>query len=49
MQPLKVSLIFIFLCVFVSLDVTSQPVVNNYEKQWKQVNELVKKQLPKSA
>jgi hypothetical protein len=49
MQPLKVFLIFFLLCAFVSLHVTSQPVVNNYEKQWKQVDEFVKKRLPKSA
>jgi alpha-2-macroglobulin-like protein/alpha-2-macroglobulin family protein/MG2 domain-containing protein len=49
MQPLKAFLIFLLLCVFVSLHVASQPAVNKYEKQWKQVDELVQKQLPKSA
>ena len=49
MQPLKACLIFIFLYTLVSLHVASQPAANNYAKQWRLVDEMVKKQLPKSA
>ncbi|HET9824331.1 MAG TPA: alpha-2-macroglobulin family protein, partial [Chitinophagaceae bacterium] len=49
MQPLKASLIFFIVVALISFRVSSQPVVTNYEKQWKQVDAYVKKQLPKSA
>lgn len=49
MQPLKAFLFFLFFSCFLVTQTRSQPVVKNYEKQWKQVDAFVKKQLPKSA
>ena len=54
MQRLKAFTIFLFFSCFFLTQTSSQPVVNNHEKDpiaigWKQVDAFVKKQLPKSA
>jgi hypothetical protein len=49
MQPVKPLSIFITFVFFVSLQATAQRIVKNYEKEWKQVDAFVKKELPKSA
>jgi len=51
-MDIKPSLIFIVGSVFttfISFTSLAQTPVNNYEKEWKQVDELIKKELPKSA
>src|SRR5215813_10019171 len=47
MQPLKTILLFSTFAIFISLQTQAQS--RNYEKEWKQVNTLMEKQLPKSA
>jgi hypothetical protein len=49
MQPLKAVFIFLFFSLFISLQTKAQTVVKNYEKEWKQVDAFVKKELPKTA
>jgi cell shape-determining protein MreC len=49
MQPLRTILIFLTFSVFYSVQTKAQTVVKNYEKEWKQVDAFVQKQLPKSA
>jgi hypothetical protein len=49
MQPLRSFSIFLIFIFFISLQTKAQPIVKNYEKEWKQVDAFVKKELPKSA
>ncbi len=49
MQPLRAVLIFLIFSIFISLQIKAQPIVKNYEKEWKQVDAFIKKELPKSA
>src|ERR1051326_1508973 len=51
-MSIKPSIIFIvssLFTIFLSLTSLAQTPVNNYEKEWKQVDAFVKKELPKSA
>jgi len=48
MQPFRFFFICIALAMFISLPSTAQ-VTKNYEKEWKQVDAFVKKELPRSA
>src|SRR4030095_9982032 len=47
MQPLRALLIFLTFSFLISTQIHAQ--TKNYEKEWKQVDGFVKKQLPKSA
>jgi hypothetical protein len=49
MQPSKAVLIFLTFSIFISTQTKAQIIVKNYEKEWKQVDAFVQKQLPKSA
>ena len=49
MQPSKAVLIFLTFSIFISTQTKAQIIVKNYEKEWKQVDVFVQKQLPKSA
>src|SRR6187200_356629 len=49
MQPLKtLSSLVILICVLITNGYSQAPV-KNYEKEWKNVNQLMEKELPKSA
>jgi len=49
MQPLKtLSSLVVFICVLVT-SIYSQAPVKTYETEWKKVEALAKKNLPKSA
>ena len=47
MQPSRI-LPFCFV-IFFCFRITAQQPIRNYEKEWKQIDALVKKELPKSA
>src|SRR4030095_5356771 len=47
MQPFRAVFIFLTFSFFISIQTKAQ--TKNYEKEWKQVDGFVKKQLPKSA
>ena len=49
MQPFRTIFIFLAFVIIISLKITAQTPVKNYEKEWKQVDAFVKKELPKSA
>ena len=49
MQPFRFFFIYIILAAFISLPATAQAPIKNYNKEWKQVDAFVKKELPKSA
>jgi hypothetical protein len=49
MQPLRSFFIFLILSTFITTQISAQPIVKNYEKEWKQVDAFIKKELPKSA
>jgi hypothetical protein len=39
----------LILSTFITTQISAQPIVKNYEKEWKQVDAFIKKELPKSA
>ena len=49
MQPCRAALSFLIFSILISLSTSAQVIVKNYEKEWRQVETLVKKQLPRSA
>jgi hypothetical protein len=49
MPVFKSLFLTVVVFVFLSTNTSSQQPVKNYEKEWKKVEELVKKELPKSA
>ena len=49
MFAIKSLILSITLFIICNMSADSQQPVNNYEKEWKKVDELVKKELPKSA
>src|SRR5262245_44163009 len=49
LRPYRILFVFLFIFSILNSNVLSQAPIKNYDKEWKKVDDLVKKNLPKSA